>query len=75
MGRNLAKLRKEYKLTQEQLSEDTSLSMSFISQVEAPNTEKGVSLDTLFLISQKYKIDIRRFFDNYEELLDSKDIH
>ncbi len=71
VGKNLSKLRKEFAIgTQEQLSNDTDLSASFISQVEAPNVDKGISLETIFLISQHYQIDIRRFFDDYEKLLD-----
>lgn len=73
VGKNIAKVRKECNVTQEQLSIDTNLSMSFISQMEAPNTNKGISLETLFLISQKYKVDIRRFFDDYEELMNPND--
>lgn len=73
VGKNIAKVRKECSVTQEQLSIDTNLSMSFISQMEAPNTNKGISLETLFLISQKYKVDIRRFFDDYEELMNPND--
>ncbi len=73
IGHNLVKISKEFNIgTQEQLVEDTGLSMSFISQLESPSVDKGVSLETLFLISQRYNIDIRRFFDNYEDLLKNK---
>ena len=74
IGRNIQSLRAEFNIgTQEKLADDLDLSRSFISQLERQGVDKGVSLETLFLISQKYNIDIRRFFDNYEELM-KKDI-
>lgn len=71
VGRNLASLRKEIGITQEKLVEDTGLSLSFISQIESPNVDKGVSLDTLWLISQTYKKDIKFFFRGSEHLIDN----
>lgn len=74
IGKNLSNLRREYSIgTQQKLAEDTGLSRSFISQIEGPNVDKGFSIDTLFLISQTYKIDIRRFFDNYETLFEQEE--
>ena len=49
------------------------MSRSFISHLESPNVDKGISLDTLFFLAQKYNIDIRDFFNGYEKLMDSKD--
>lgn len=73
IGKNIQSLRTEFKIgTQEKLAEDLDLSRSFISQLESPGVDKGVSLETLFLISQHYNIDIRRFFDNYEDLMDKE---
>ncbi len=70
IGKNLSNIRHKFGIgTQAKLSEDTNLSMSFISQIESPNVDKGISIDTLFLISQQYCIDIRRFFDDYEKLM------
>ena len=70
IGKNFKNIRKEkIKLTQEQLAEALDLSRSFISHIESPNVDKGLSIDTLFLVSQKYNIDIREFFDGYEELM------
>ena len=48
------------------------MSRSFISQIESPNVDTGVSLDTLFYLAQKYNFDIRKFFDGYEKLMDDK---
>ena len=60
---------KKIGLTQEKLAEELNLSRSFISHIESQKVNKGVSLDTLFLISQKYNIDIRDFFQGYEQFL------
>lgn len=68
IGHNLAKIRKELNLSQEKFAEKLNMSRSFISQLEAPGVDTGVSIDTLFLIATTYNIDIRRFFDGYEEL-------
>ena len=57
------------KKSQEKMADDTDMSRSFISQLESPNVDVGVSLDTLFFLAQKYDSDIRRFFDGYEELM------
>jgi len=57
--------------SQEKMAEDTDMSRSFISHIESPNVDTGISLDTLFYLSQKYNFDIRKFFDGYEELMDN----
>lgn len=51
------------------MAEDVEISISFISKIESPNVDKGISLDTLFYLAQKYNFDIRKFFDGYEELM------
>ncbi len=66
IGQNIKKVRMEVHETQEQFAEKLDMSRGFISQLESPNLNVGVSLDTLFIISQKYNVDIRRFFDKNE---------
>ena len=56
--------------SQEKMAEDTDMSRSFISHIESPNVDTGISLDTLFFLAQKYNFDIRKFFDGYEKLMD-----
>ena len=74
IGKNFKKIRKEkIKLTQEKLAETLNISRSFISHIESPNVNKGLSIDTLFLISQKYNIDIREFFKGYETFMKNND--
>ena len=71
IGRNMKSIRKDIiGKSQEKLAEETDMSRSFISQIESPNVDVGISLDTLFLLAQKYNFDIRKFFDGYEELMD-----
>ena len=73
VGTNMKNIRKEIiGVSQEKLAEEINMSRSFISQIESPNVDTGVSLDTLFYLAQKYNFDIRRFFDGYEKLMDDK---
>lgn len=58
--------------SQEKMAEDTDMSRSFISHIESPNVDTGISLDTLFFLAQKYNFDIRKFFDGYEKLMDKE---
>lgn len=37
--------------SQEKMAEDTDMSRSFISHIESPNVDTGISLDTLFFFS------------------------
>ena len=73
VGQNMKNIRKDIIGTsQEKLAEEINMSRSFISQIESPNVDAGVSLDTLFYLAQKYNFDIRKFFDGYENLMDKK---
>ena len=70
IGRNMKAIRTEIiGKSQEKIEEENDLSRSFISHIESPNVDTGVSLDTLFYLAQKYNFDIRKFFDGYEELM------
>lgn len=74
IGKNMKSIRKEIiGKSQEKMAEDTDMSRSFISHIESPNVDTGISLDTLFYLSQKYNFDIRKFFDGYEELMDNNE--
>lgn len=65
LGLRIAYYRRLRGMTQEQLAEAIGRSVSFISQIEANNSAniKGVSLDTLFIISEKLDVPVSRFFD------------
>ena len=74
IGKNMKTIRNDLiKKSQEDMAEDTGLSRGFLSRIESPNVDTGISLDTLFLIAQHYNFDIRNFFDGYEELMVKKD--
>ena len=74
IGKNMKTIRNDLiKKSQEDMAEDTGLSRGFLSRIESPNVDAGISLDTLFLIAQHYTFDIRKFFDGYEELMVKKD--
>ena len=63
IGKNIKKIRNEkLKISQEKMAEDLEMSRSYISHIESPKFNIGISIDTLFYISQMYKIDIKKFF-------------
>lgn len=51
IGLKVAYYRKLRGFTQEQLAEKIGKSAAFIGHIEAPNVNKGISLDTLFDIA------------------------
>ena len=64
VGLKIAYYRKKRGYTQEQFAELIGKSWSFISQIEANNgaVVKGVSLDTLFTISEVLDVPVEKFF-------------
>lgn len=66
LGLKIAYYRKLRGMTQEQLAEAIGRSVSFVSQIEANNAAdvKGVSLETLFLISEKLDVPVSRLFED-----------
>ena len=62
LGLKIAYYRKLRGLTQEQLAEKIDRSPAFIGHVEAPNINKGVSLDTLFDIAYALDVPAYKFF-------------
>lgn len=66
LGLRIAYYRKKRGMTQEQFAEAIGRSVSFVSQIEANNAAevKGVSLETLFLMSEKLGISMARLFED-----------
>lgn len=64
LGLHIAMYRKMRGYTQEQFAEAIGKSWSFVSQVEANNGTKikGVSLDTLFTISEVLDVPVQKLF-------------
>ncbi|MDD2955331.1 MAG: helix-turn-helix transcriptional regulator [Oscillospiraceae bacterium] len=65
LGLKIAYYRKLRGYTQEQFAELIGKSWSFLSQIEANNgkTVKGVSLETLFQISDALTVPISKLFE------------
>lgn len=63
LGLNIAYYRKLKGLTQLQLAEAIDISRTHMSNIEAPNIETSVSLDTLFDIADKLQIPITDLFE------------
>lgn len=57
----IKKLRKEAKLSQEELAEKLNCSREFVSRVE--NNKEKVSLKMLFTLSEVFKVSPKVFFD------------
>lgn len=60
---NIKAIRKSKQLTQEELSELSGLSISYISKIEAPNCNKSFSLDALFILAEVLDVNVKEFFD------------
>ena len=63
MGLKIAYYRKLKSLSQEQLAEKAGLGASFIGQIEAPNTYKSFSFDTLFRIAKALDVPPHKILD------------
>ena len=59
IGINISKYRLKNNLTQEQLANKVGVSYSYITQIEAPNVVKKMSLEVLFDIADVLNIDIK----------------
>ena len=64
LGLNIAYYRKLMGYTQEKLAQQTNLSRSHISAIEAPNEVKTFSLEVLFDISKVLKIDPSKLLES-----------
>lgn len=61
LGLKISFYRKLRGLTQEQLAEKVGLTPAFIGHVEAPNIQKAISMDTLFLIADVLDVPAYKF--------------
>lgn len=62
LGLKISYYRKLRGYTQEELSEKVNISITHLGYIEAPNMNKGVSLKTLFKISQVLDVPMENFF-------------
>lgn len=59
IGINISKYRNQKGLTQEQLANEVGISYSYLTQIEAPNVLKKMSLEVLFDIADVLNIDVK----------------
>ncbi len=66
LGLKIAYYRKLRGLTQEQFAEAIGRSVSFVGQIEANNAAavKGISLETLFTVSERLEVPIAKLFED-----------
>ena len=63
LGLNIAYYRKKKKMTQEQLAELIEVSRTHISNIEATQMDKSLSLDVLFDIADALGVDVGALFE------------
>lgn len=63
MGLKIAYYRKKAGYTQETFAEKIGRSVNFLAQVEGAGTIRGISLETLFKISDVLNIEPGKLFD------------
>ena len=68
IGLKIAYYRKLRGMTQEVLAEQVEKTSAFIGHLEAPNVDKGISLDTLFDIADVLNVPPQRFLMFEEDL-------
>ena len=66
MGLRIAYYRKKAGYTQEVFAEKIGRSLNFLAQVEGTGTTRGVSLETLFKISEELGIQPGKLLDEEE---------
>ena len=66
VAKNIKYYRKSRNMTQAQLAEKTEYSHEFIRRIEAPNSRKNFSLDTVSNIATALDIDIELLFEKRE---------
>lgn len=59
IGKKIAEYRKLKNITQEELANSVGISYSYLTQIEAPNVIKKMSLEVLFDIAKVLEIDIK----------------
>ena len=59
IGIKISKYRNNRGLTQEELANSVGISYSYLTQIEAPNVVKKMSLEVLFDIADVLKVDIK----------------
>lgn len=66
VAKNIKYYRKSKNMTQAQLAEKTEYSHEFIRRIEAPNSKKNFSLDTVSNIANALDIEIELLFEKID---------
>lgn len=64
IGLKVSYYRKLNGISQEELAEKIGKSVGYIGMIEAPGVSKGVSIKTLFDISDVLNVPIQKFFED-----------
>ena len=59
IGIKIGKYRRQKNINQENLANMVGISYSYLTQIEAPNVEKKMSLEVLFDIAEVLEIDVK----------------
>lgn len=60
---NIGYYRRKNEITQEQLAEKLDISRTHMSNIEAPNMEKSLSLELLFDIADALGVEVGKLFE------------
>ena len=60
IGMNISSYRKKMKMNQEELANKVGISYSYLTQIEAPNVIKKMSLEVLLDIASALNVDINK---------------
>ncbi|GHU68085.1 hypothetical protein AGMMS49983_20240 [Clostridia bacterium] len=63
IGQTIRKYRTEKGYTQEELADRASISISYLTKIEAPNIDKAFSLEVLFAISDALGVPVSQFVE------------
>ena len=68
IGANIKHYRERAKLTQIQLADQTQISISYLSKIEAAGCNKSLSISVLNQIANALKIEISEFFKEVSDI-------
>lgn len=68
IGTNIKHYREQSKLTQVQLAEQTKISISYLSKIEAAGCNKSLSISVLNQIANVLNIEISEFFKEVQNI-------
>lgn len=64
IGQTIKKYRKLKNLTQEQLADKASISISYLTKIEAPNCDQPFSLEVILDISEVLDVSVHQLLED-----------